>query len=76
MFSDTGNDEAVDARWRPASEKRQGRKSRSVVQRRSGGALWGFGDKTWGAELGLERLARWVCGTAWTHFGHQRPILL
>jgi hypothetical protein len=29
--------------FRPASKKRQGTKSRSVVQRRCGGALWGFG---------------------------------
>jgi hypothetical protein len=28
--------ETIDARWGPASEKRQGRKSRSVVQRRRG----------------------------------------
>ena len=28
-------------------------------------ALWGFGGETWGAELGLERLPRWICGTAW-----------
>jgi hypothetical protein len=32
-FSDAGNAEAIDTRWRPASEKRQGTKSRSVVQR-------------------------------------------
>jgi hypothetical protein len=33
--------ETIDARWGPASEKRQGRKSRSVVQRRRG---WVYGD--------------------------------
>ena len=31
-FSDAGNDEAIHALWRPASEKRQGTKSREVGQ--------------------------------------------
>ena len=28
-------------------------------------ALWGFGDESLGAELGPERLARWICREAW-----------
>ena len=36
-FSDAGNDVTLHALMRPASEKRQGTKSRSVVHRRRGG---------------------------------------
>jgi len=33
-FSAAGNDEPLHALWRPAAEKRQGTKSRAMVQRR------------------------------------------
>jgi hypothetical protein len=33
-FSAAGNDEPLQALWRPAAEKRQGTKSRAMVQRR------------------------------------------
>ena len=56
-FSDAGNDGAIDALGRPASEKRQGRKSRSVVQRRCGVR---YGDLA--AGLGLKRSNRSGCG--------------
>jgi hypothetical protein len=55
------NVETILALCQLASEKRQGRKSRSAVRR----ALWGIGGESWGAELGLERLRQWVCGKAW-----------
>src|SRR5208282_1685234 len=69
-FSDAGNDGAIDALGRPASEKRQGRKSRSVVQRRCGVR---YGDLAAGLEL--MRLDRSRCGgrftvnRGWTHRG-------
>ena len=55
-FSDAGNNGAIDALGRPASEKRQGRKSRSVVQRRCGVR---YGDLAVG--LGLKRSNRSGC---------------
>ena len=42
-FSDAGNDWAIDALLRPASGKRQGTKSRSVMHPTVQRALWGFG---------------------------------
>ena len=58
------HDEAIDALMRPATEKRQGRKSRSVVLRRRGGV---YGDLAAEPEvpLGLERLRRWICRKVW-----------
>jgi hypothetical protein len=50
------NAETIRALWQPASEKRQGRKSRSVVQRRCGVR---YGDLA--AGLGLKRLDRSGC---------------
>ena len=47
-FSDAGNDGAIGALGRPASEKRQGRKSRSVVRGRCG---WRYGDLAARSEL-------------------------
>ena len=41
------NAETIDARWRPASEKRQGRKSRSVVHRRCGGLYGDLAGRLW-----------------------------
>src|ERR1039458_2545568 len=69
-FSDAGNDGAIDALERPASEKRQGRKSRSVVQRRCGVR---YGDLAAGLEL--MRLDGSRCGgwfavnRGWLHRG-------
>ncbi len=42
-FSDAGNDEALHTLMRPASEKRQGTKSRRVGHPAVPLALWGFG---------------------------------
>ena len=42
-----GNDEAIQTLWRPASEKRQGRKSRSVEQRRYGGRYGDLAAACW-----------------------------
>ena len=55
-FSDAGNRGSIDTRGRPASEKRQGRKSRLVVQRRCGVR---YGDLA--AGLGLKGLGRSGC---------------
>jgi hypothetical protein len=41
------NAETIRALWQPASEKRQGRKSRSVVQRRCGGRYGDFAAACW-----------------------------
>src|SRR5437667_9785237 len=55
-FSDTGNDETLHARWRPASEKRQGTKSRWVER---GGCRRRYGDFAAGfALLRLEGCGR------------------
>jgi hypothetical protein len=65
-FSDAGNDKTIHALLRPASEKRQGTKSRNVgpaVQR----ALWGFSHESWRVELGLKRLPRMACGKVWSY---------
>ena len=43
-FSDAGNDGAIDALMRPASEKRQGTKSRKVAHRGCSGR---YGDLAW-----------------------------
>jgi len=56
-FSDAGNRGSIHTRGRPASEKRQGRKSRSVVQRLCGVR---YGDLA--AGLGVKRLDRSGCG--------------
>jgi len=62
--------ETLDALGRPASEKRQGRKSRSVVQRRCGVR---YGDLA--AGLGLMRLdrsrygCRFAVNRGWSHRG-------
>jgi hypothetical protein len=69
-FSDAGNRGSIHTRGRPASEKRQGRKSRSVVQRRCGVR---YGDLAAGLEL--MRLDRSRCGgwfavnRGWLHRG-------
>jgi hypothetical protein len=42
-FSDAGNDGAIGALMRPASEKRQGTKSRTVMHPKVQRTLWGFG---------------------------------
>jgi len=52
-FSDAGNGGSIHARWRPASEKRQGRKSRSVVRRRCGGRYGDFVAACWLRRLEL-----------------------
>src|SRR5258708_38248048 len=41
-FSAAGNDEPLHALWRPAAEKRQGTKSRAMVQRRCRRRYGGF----------------------------------
>ena len=69
-FSDAGNCGSIHTRGRPASEKRQGRKSRSVVQRRCG---VGYGDLATGLELmGLDRSrcgGRFAVNRGWWHRG-------
>jgi len=55
-FSAAGNDEPLHALWRPAAEKRQGTKSRAMVQRR---CRRRYGDLATG--YGLRRLERSAC---------------
>src|SRR3954447_12441386 len=54
--SAAGNDEPLHALWRPAAEKRQGTKSRAMVQRR---CRRRYGDLATG--YGLRRLERSAC---------------
>ena len=63
-FLDAGNNETLRTLSEPASKKRQGRKSRSVVLQRRGGV---YGDLAAEPEvpLGLERLRRWICRKVW-----------
>ena len=71
-FSDAGNCGINPHARAPASEKRQGRKSRSVVQRRCGVR---YGDLA--AGLGLKRLGRSGCrgglaaNPGWAHWGER-----
>jgi hypothetical protein len=60
------HDEAIHAlRW-PASEKRQGTKSRDVCGQRVPRALWGFCRGFRLAEAGLKRVPRSACREAWS----------
>jgi hypothetical protein len=54
---DAGNDEAIHALGRPASEKRQGTKSRRVGHPAVPLALWGFGRGVRVGEAGLRSLS-------------------
>ena len=69
-FSDAGNRGSIHTRGRPASEKRQGRKSRSVVQRRCDVR---YGDLAAGLELmRLDRSGcrgRFAVNRGWSHRG-------
>jgi hypothetical protein len=54
-------DESMGALMRPATEKRQGTKSRWVMQRRCRGRLWGFSRGDGVIHSGLKRLERSLC---------------
>ncbi len=56
-FSDAGNDEALHTLMRPASEKRQGTKSRRVGHPAVPLALWGFGSGVRVGEAGPRSLS-------------------
>ena len=59
-FSDAGNDEALDALGRPASEKRQGTKSREVGAPSVPRALWGFSGGVRLGEVGQSARPNWL----------------
>jgi len=61
-FSDAGNDEALDALGRPASEKRQGTKSREVGAPSVPRALWGFSGGVRLGEVGQSARPNWLPG--------------
>src|SRR6516162_5465047 len=56
-FSDAGKDELTNTARRPASEKRQGTKSREWGTRPCRERLWGFDDEPSHEEPGLRSLA-------------------
>ena len=64
-FSDAGNDGPIDALMRPASEKRQGTKSRKVVHPTVQRTLWGFGRDVTRGEDGPKRTIWSLFCKAW-----------